>query len=475
MLFNSFDFAIFFGVFVVLYFALRSRVRYQNLLLLAGSLFFYSWWDYRFLALILIISVGVYLAGKKIAELPDGPRRKWWLIGSIVFSLSFLAFFKYFDFFIQSTAEVLQFFGLSANLHVLGILLPIGISFYVFEAVSYVVDIYRRNSLPAKRYTDFLLFLSFFPHLVAGPIMRAKQLLPQIEAQRVVTVALFHEGTYLFLWGLFKKVFVADNLGKFIVDPAFASGDLTGFGYMIALYAFGFQIYADFSGYTDMARGIARWLGFDLPLNFDAPYFSRNPSDFWRRWHITLSNWYRDYVYIPLGGNRGGVWKTCINLILTMLLAGLWHGASWTYVVWGGYQGLLLAGHRLWIALNERASSIKRVTAIFGTAGAVILMLQATMIGWLPFRAQSFEQVRDIASAILFNFAPTATPLKPFLMLVFFSAILLIAEFFQYRLKSPFILWGAPLLIRVIAYLLVIYSIFVFGVLAGTQFIYFQF
>ncbi len=475
MLFNSFDFAIFFGIFVVLYFALRSRVRYQNLLLLAGSLLFYGWWDYRFLALILAISAGTYVAGKFITNSEDERARKLWLIGAIIFNLTFLGFFKYFDFFVESTADVLTFFGLAANIHVLGILLPIGISFYVFEAVSYLVDIYRRHTEPAKRYTDFLLFLAFFPHLIAGPIMRAKQLLPQIEAPRIVTAALFHEGTYLFLWGLFKKVFVADNLGKFIVDPAFASGDLTGFGYMIALYAFGFQIYADFSGYTDMARGIARWLGFDLPLNFDAPYFSRNPSDFWRRWHITLSNWYRDYVYIPLGGNRGGVWKTCLNLILTMLLAGLWHGASWTYVVWGGYQGLLLAGHRLWVALNERSSSIKRVTALFGTAGAIILMLQATMIGWLPFRAQSFEQVRDIGSAILFNFAPNATPLMPLLMLIFFSAILLIAEFFQYRLKTPFILWNASLPLRVFAYLLAVYSILVFGVLAGAQFIYFQF
>jgi len=389
LLFNSLHFLWFFVLVWGAYWVLRRRRRVQNGLLLVASYFFYGYWDWRFLSLILLSTVVDYGCGLAMARSPRGaPGRTRWLILSLVVNLGALGFFKYWNFFVESFQDLLAGFGFDTSAGTLRILLPVGISFYTFQTLSYSIDRWREKAPPERSFIDFAFFVSFFPQLVAGPIVRARDFLPQAGRLRTFRWGDQALGLRLALWGLFKKVVVADNMAP-LVDGTFAQeGELGWLTRLLAVYAFTVQIYCDFSGYTDIARGTARMLGFHFPWNFRMPYFASDPSAFWRRWHMSLSSWLRDYLYIALGGNRRGPRRTYVNLMLTMVLGGLWHGAAWNFVLWGFYQGLLLIVHRLWTGGRERLAGSRA-----GDALRWFVFFQLVCFGWLLFRAESLGQI----------------------------------------------------------------------------------
>ena len=389
MLFNSYTFWLFFGFVFVLCGLSRRNFRLQNTVLLVASYTFYGFWDWRFLSLLLVSTIIDFNVAQWLERAETPRRRKLLLALSLCANLGVLGVFKYLGFFTESMVELLNAFGIDSSLPVLNVLLPVGISFYTFQTMSYTIDVYRRELPATKRFFDFALFVSFFPQLVAGPIERAAKFLPQVLQPRLQNRLRFTEGFYLILLGLFKKVVIADNMAP-IANAIFSRdvSTLSGPEVMIGVYAFAFQIYGDFSGYTDIARGVAKWLGFDLMLNFRMPYFAASPSDFWARWHISLSSWLRDYLYIPLGGNRHGALLTYRNLMLTMLLGGLWHGAVWTFVVWGGFHGLILCLYRFFGTFStatEPRALVRSGPFISGRWLGILVMFHLTCIGWLFF------------------------------------------------------------------------------------------
>ncbi len=334
MLFNSFEFFLFLPCVLLLYYVLSQG--YQNAFLLAASYFFYGFWDYRFLSLLVISTVVDFICGQKIHRAVQSQARRFWLTLSVCTNLGLLGFFKYFNFFCESFTVFLDRFGLSVSSPVLYVVLPVGISFYTFQTMSYTIDIYRRQAEPTRDFLSFALYVAYFPQLVAGPIERSTRLLPQILTCRRVDNEMISDGARLILTGYIQKVFIADSVAPY-VDKAFqAPNGLAWSALLMSLYLFSIQIYCDFAGYSNIARGVSKLLGIDLMVNFRQPYLSTNITAFWRHWHISLSAWLKDYLYIPLGGNRHGRLNTYRNLMLTMLLGGLWHGASWTFVVWGG-------------------------------------------------------------------------------------------------------------------------------------------
>jgi len=337
VIFHSLDFVLFFLVFTAIYWWLPHR--FQNIFLFAGSYFFYGYVHPWFLILIATSTIIDYSAARGMEARPEHKRTFLWM--SIVTNFGMLGFFKYFNFFVDNVAAVLASMGLPWNQPTLRILLPVGISFYTFQAMSYTIDVYKGELHARRNLLDLATFVSFFPHLVAGPIQRASFLLPQVETPRRFSMEKARSGFGLICWGFFKKLVIADNVGV-IANKVFALGDPTFPLLWSGVFAFAIQIYADFSAYTDIARGTSRWLGFELTENFDHPYLARTPADFWRRWNISLSSWFRDYVYIPLGGSKAGEMKWARNVLVTFLLSGLWHGASWNYVLWGAYHGILL-------------------------------------------------------------------------------------------------------------------------------------
>jgi alginate O-acetyltransferase complex protein AlgI len=347
MIFTQPIFALFFALTAGGHWAL-SNARARKLWLLAASYVFYGYWDYRFVGLVLLCTIFDYGVGLLLGRTQAPRARRMLIAASLCMNLGLLGFFKYYGFFAQSLVSALSALGVKADLRTLHVVLPAGISFFTFQTMSYTIDVYRKKLEPQRDFLDFALFVAFFPQLVAGPIVRATQFLPQLEAPRVLANVDVRRGFALFAAGYFKKACLADNIAA-AVDPVFA--DPATFGALDRLLAallYSVQIYCDFSGYSDMAIGAAALLGYELPRNFDAPYFSESVRDFWQRWHITLSTWLRDYLYIPLGGNRGGKFVATRNLMLTMLLGGLWHGANWTFVLWGFLHGLALAVHRFW-------------------------------------------------------------------------------------------------------------------------------
>ncbi|MBN1987260.1 MAG: MBOAT family protein, partial [Prolixibacteraceae bacterium] len=342
MLFNSIDFAIFLPVVFFLYWFVTSKnLPVQNAFLILVSYVFYGWWDWRFLSLIVFSSgvdylVGIYLAKSKIQR-----NRKILLLISIVVNLGFLGFFKYFNFFTESFARAFTLFGKTIEPTTLNIILPVGISFYTFQTLSYSIDIYKRKIEPTNDVVSFFAFVSFFPQLVAGPIERAAHLLPQFYTKRTFEYTKAFDGVKQIFWGLFKKMVIADNCAL-IVNQIFDNyTNYSGSTLLLGTFFFAFQIYGDFSGYTDIAIGTARLFGFELKQNFAYPYFSRDIAEFWRRWHISLTSWFRDYLYIPLGGSRGGTWMKIRNTFIVFLVSGLWHGANWTFIVWGIFNAVL--------------------------------------------------------------------------------------------------------------------------------------
>jgi D-alanyl-lipoteichoic acid acyltransferase DltB (MBOAT superfamily) len=476
VVFNSLQFVWFFALVYAVYRLLPVVIsaerahRAQNWLLLVASYYFYSAWDYRFLALLLASTCVDYACGRILGATADPRKRRLLLTASIAFNLTLLGFFKYFDFFAANLQTLLAATGWHLDFVTLHVLLPIGISFYTFVTMSYVIDVYRREIEPSRNFVDFALFVAYFPHLVAGPILRATSLLPQIARPRRVTSEQMRDGAWLVAWGYFLKVFVADNLAT-LASHVFAAGaHPAGVNVLLGVYAFAWQIYGDFAGYSNIARGISKWMGIELIENFRFPYLALTPQEFWRNWHISLSTWLRDYLYIPLGGNRGGPGRTRRNLLITMLLGGLWHGAAWTFVLWGLYQGLLLIAYRpfepAFAALRSRAALCL----------AWLVMFHLTCAGWLIFRAASVTQLADLARSLVLRFQPRAIDVRGLLApLLLFTGPLLLVHAIEAHADDVLAVPRLRLPVRYAIYAATFYLIFLFGNFGGADFIYFQF
>lgn len=474
MVFNSLHFAAFFVVVYALYRALPHRP--QNWLLLVASYYFYAAWDWRFLGLLIGSTVIDYTCAHAIARTDDRTRRRRWLLVSLAFNLGALGFFKYFNFFAGSFAGLLAVFGMHASVTTLDIILPIGISFYTFMTISYVVDVYRRDIAPCDDLLDFAVFVAYFPHLVAGPILRAAKLIPQIAAPRRITTTQLADGAWLIAWGLFQKIFVADNLAK-VTEAVFApTASPTGLEVLLGVYAFAFQIYGDFAGYSNIARGTSKLMGIELNVNFLFPYFVLTPSAFWRHWHISLSTWLRDYLYIPLGGSRGGSeWATRRNLLITMGLGGLWHGAAWNFVVWGVYQGLVLVIYRSAEEIAARRGRRLPTRPTPGAAALGALMFHVTCYGWLIFRAGSFGQIVSMSTALLTNLVPGPDAARYAWALAAYALPLLVVHAFEAWRDDLLAVFQLPPVWRYAVYGAVLYLMVLFGDFGGSEFIYFQF
>lgn len=476
MLFNSYIFWAFFGVVFLLY--VKAPHRWQNVLLLIASYVFYGSWNWKFLSLILISTFIDFFSSIWIERSRFPWKRKALLALSVCTNLGLLGVFKYYNFFISEFIDLLNFMGFNSSAPALNVILPVGISFYTFQTMSYTIDVYFGKVKPVTNLLDFALFVCFFPQLVAGPIERFNRLMPQIQRPRKLDGDCFVEGLYHVSMGLFKKIVIADNMAT-LTNAIFATevSQLTGPECLMGVLAFAFQIYGDFSGYSSIAQGVAKWLGFELMYNFKMPYFAASPSEFWQRWHISLSTWLRDYLYIPLGGNRQGPGMTYRNLMLTMLLGGLWHGAGWTFIAWGGYHGLILCVYRLFgRPRRDNTEAPVTVTAIALKALAIVWMFGLTLIGWLFFRAESLDQVAGMLSRIVTD--PTLTDRAAYIagMILFLTGPLMVYEFIIY-LKKDDMLWLTrqrwPARAAMYLYL---WSMILFMAPEGVhEFIYFQF
>jgi D-alanyl-lipoteichoic acid acyltransferase DltB (MBOAT superfamily) len=474
MVFNSIQFVEFFLVVYALYRVLPHRA--QNVMLLVASYYFYAAWDWRFLGLLVGSTIVDFFMARVIDASTSAARRRLALIVSLTFNLGMLGFFKYFNFFADSASAVARHLGWHLDTVTIHVLLPIGISFYTFMTISYVIDVYRREITPAKRFLDFALFVAYFPHLVAGPILRASKLLPQIERPRRVTRDQIIEGLWLVAWGAFQKMFVADNLSDLVTTVFGPSAAPGGVDVLIAVYAFAFQIYGDFAGYSNIARGISKLMGIELNINFLFPYFVISPQQFWREWHISLSTWLRDYLYIPLGGSRGSTRRTVRNLMITMVLGGLWHGAAWTFVIWGAYQGVMLVVGRAVDWVGARRGIVIPPGLHWKRVLMGVFMFQVTCYGWLIFRAESLPQIVAFTSLLVRDFRVTANTWEslalPFLEII---APLLVVHIFQARRRSESAVLELDWSTRYVLYGAVVLLIVLFGDFEGAQFIYFQF
>jgi len=410
MLFNSLDFAIFLPlVFLLYWFVAQKNLKLQNVLIVLASYFFYGWWDWRFLSLIIFSTVVDYFVGLKLRTEEKQSKRKVLLWTSIVVNLGFLGFFKYYNFFLENFVNAFSLFGMQVNANSLNIILPVGISFYTFQTLSYTIDVYKKKLEPTDDFIAFSAFVCFFPQLVAGPIERATNLLPQFYNNRIFEYHKAVDGMRQILWGLFKKVVIADNSAEFANQIFNNSADMNGSTLFIGAIFFTFQIYGDFSGYSDIAIGTSRLFGFNLKQNFATPYFSRDIAEFWRRWHISLSTWFRDYLYIPLGGSRGGIWMKVRNTFTIFLVSGFWHGANWTFIIWGALNAiyflplLLTNNNRKNLGVVAEGKLLPSFRELFQIFSTFIL----TIFAWIFFRAESlnhaFEYVSSIFSKSLFT------------------------------------------------------------------------
>ena len=473
MVFTSLHFAAFFVVVYALYRVLPHRA--QNVMLLVASYYFYAAWDWRFLSLLIGSTVVDFLVGRYLGAERPAARRKQALVISLVYNLGVLAIFKYFNFFEESLIALAGWFGWHLDGVTLNVILPIGISFYTFMTVSYVIDVYRRDIKPTTHLLDFALFVAYFPHLVAGPILRASLLLPQIEKPRTISAAQSKEGLWLIGWGCFQKMFLADNLAP-LVESVFGPGASPGgLDVVLAVYAFALQIYGDFAGYSNIARGVSKLLGIELNINFLFPFFSTSIQAYWRAWHISLSTWLRDYLYIPLGGSRGGEWKTYRNLLITMTLGGLWHGAAWTTVLWGTYQGVcLVVGRMVGVKHPENGESLSEISV--RRLLPALLMFQVWCFGLLVFRSTSMAHFAQLSRLVVTDFAPTTITWSALaLPLLQITAPFLVVHVFQARRGSELAPMELPLVVRYALYGAMFWLVLLFGSFQGAQFIYFQF
>ena len=472
MIFTSATFVVFLAAVLVAYRALPHRA--QNVLLLVASYVFYGWWDWRFCSLLALSTVVDFTVARLLSD-AEGARRNRLLAVSLVVNLGILATFKYLGFFAESLSALADSVGLSVDVPTLEIVLPVGISFYTFQTLAYTIDVYRRRLEATDDLVAFAVYVAYFPQLVAGPIERAQRLLPQILAPRRMSWHGISTGALLFGIGLVRKVVVADGVAP-LVDQVFADPTAHPSSHVaLGVFLFGVQIYGDFAGYSDMARGVSRMLGIELVENFQRPYFATNITEFWRRWHVSLSQWLRDYLYIPLGGNRRGRARTYVNLFATMFLGGLWHGAAWTFVVWGVLHGAALAVHKAVMALGARSSSESR-------AGAASLPLRAlgwaaTMtfvwFAWVFFRAEGFANAADVLSSMTAGRGGIGWDRVYTAGL--YTAVLLALDVPQERHRDhcAVLRWPAP--VRGLAYAVAIVLIVAFWRTDATPFIYFQF
>ena len=481
MLFNSISFSIFLPIIFVLYwFFTNKSLKRQNLLLLVASFYFYSCWDWRFVFLLLFSILLDYFSGIKMENSKNSNERKFWLWLSIGINLGFLGFFKYYNFFAENFAEMLQNFGLKVNPWTLKVILPVGISFYTFHGLSYVLDIYFKRIKAERNFVEYAVFVSFFPLLVAGPIERATHLLPQIKVKREFSYEKAVDGMRQILWGLFKKMVIADNCAVFANQIFGNSANASGNELVLGAIFFTFQIYGDFSGYSDIALGTARLFGIDLLRNFAFPYFSRDMAEFWRRWHISLSSWFKDYLYIPLGGNKGGNWMRIRNTFIIFLVSGFWHGANWTFIIWGFLNALFIMPSIILktnrnnleiVAMNKLIPSLKDFFNI-------LLTFSMTVFAWIFFRAENLHYAFNYISGI-FNWSLFAVPkVKPtayatLVLIGFFMTLEWIGREHQFAIQN--ILLKKPRFIRWLFYAFIILLIGLFLQTHETPFIYFQF
>ena len=482
MLFNSLDFAVFLPIVFLLYwFVTNKNLKLQNFLIVIASYIFYGWWDWRFLSLILFSTLVDYTIGWRLSSEENQTKRKILLWMSLLVNLGFLGFFKYYNFFLDNFVTAFSFFGHPINSQGLNIILPVGISFYTFQTLSYTIDVYRKKLIPTKDFIAFAAFVSFFPQLVAGPIERATNLLPQFYKKRIFEYDKAVNGLRQILWGLFKKVVIADNAAQLANEIFNNSADYYGSTLVLGALFFTFQIYGDFSGYSDIAIGISRLFGFNLMQNFNFPYFSRDIAEFWRRWHISLSTWFRDYLYIPLGGSRGGTWMKVRNTFIIFVVSGFWHGANWTFIIWGALNAiyflplLLLKKNRIntnTVAKGKIIPSIKEFYQIGIT-------FSLTVLAWVFFRAENIGHALNYLSTIfsktLFSI-PLFSGRKHGLETAALILVLIVVEWFgrnqQFAIERLGSTWKRP--IRLAMYYLIIIIILLF-MGKEQQFIYFQF
>ena len=478
MLFNSVDFMIFLPIVFALYWLMKGNLKFQNILLLVSSYFFYACWDYRFLFLLIFSTVLDYSTGIKMHEAKSESMKKFWFWLSIAVNLGFLGVFKYYNFFAESMAEALNAVGFQANFWTLQVILPVGISFYTFHGLSYVIDIYKDRIKPEKNFIDYSVFVSFFPLLVAGPIERATHLLPQIQTKRNFNYQQAVDGLRQILWGLFKKMVIADNCAEYANMIFGNSSEFSGSSHLLGVIFFTFQIYGDFSGYSDIALGTARLFGIELLRNFAFPFFSRDTAEYWRRWHISLSSWFRDYLYIPLGGSKGGTWMKVRNTFIIFTVSGFWHGAAWTYVIWGMLNALYIMPSIIW---NTNRSNLEIVAKgrIFPTINELFHMLvtfSMTVFAFIIFRAKdmhhAWNYITEIFSMSIFT-KPVGIRNELVWLIVIFMLIEWAGRENKYALEKFALKWPLPL--RLSFYGLIVLLIFWFRTMNDVAFIYFQF
>jgi alginate O-acetyltransferase complex protein AlgI len=476
MLFNSIEFLLFLPtIFILYWFVFNKNLKYQNSLILVSSYVFYGWWDYRFLSLVFLSTIVDYVIGLNISNQSSKKKQKLLLWVSILFNLSVLGFFKYYNFFVDSWVELFSSVGYEIkSVWTLNIILPVGISFYTFQTMSYTIDIYRKKLEPTKDFISFASFVSFFPQLVAGPIERASNLLPQILKKREFQYEQGIQGLRLILWGMFKKVVIADSLAP-IVDDIFSNyQDFGGGTLWLGVIYFAFQIYCDFSGYSDIAIGTSKLFGFELMSNFKFPYFSRNIGEFWRRWHISLSTWFRDYLYIPLGGSKEGKWKSLKNIIIIFLVSGFWHGANWTFIFWGLFHSILFLPTFMFNKNRKYTSSIIAVNTLLPSLKEFINVVTTFLlvtIGWVFFRSESIGDSFSYLSSMDFNIN-SFTHLSP--KLVFYILTLILVEWTQ-RFDERNLFFNFPKLILRIFVIICVFLILINFKKESQQFIYFDF
>lgn len=479
MLFNSIDFAIFLPIVFILYwFVTNKNLKLQNLLIVISSYIFYGWWDWRFLSLILFSTILDYSIGISLSKQVNQNKRKMLLWISILMNLGFLGFFKYYNFFLANFITAFSFFGTEINANSLNIILPVGISFYTFQTLSYTIDVYKRQLDTTKDFIAFSAFVSFFPQLVAGPIERATNLLPQFYTKRYFDYSKTVDGMRQILWGLFKKIVIADNCAQYANIIFNNSSEYSGSTLVLGAIFFTFQIYGDFSGYSDIAIGTSRLFGFNLKQNFAFPYFSRDIAEFWRRWHISLSSWFRDYLYIPLGGSRGRTWNKIRNVFIIFLVSGFWHGANWTFIIWGALNALYFLP--IFITNNNRNNlNIVAQGKYLPNLKEFLLMSLTfilTVFAWIFFRAENIghatSYINNIFSPTLFEYSEIF-PLGLLLLILFFLSIEWMNRNKQYGLekfnKQKFKFLDVLLLY------IVFWSTVIWNSSKEVEFIYFQF
>ena len=476
MLFNSIDFLIFLPIVLILYwFVLNKTLKIQNLIILLSSYFFYGWWDYRFLSLILLSTLVDYFVGLYLPKQDSQKKQKLLLSCSVLVNLSLLGFFKYYNFFVDSWINLFSSFGYEINsVWTLYIILPVGISFYTFQTMSYTIDIYKKKLKPTKDFIAFASFVSFFPQLVAGPIERAANLLPQILKQRKFMYQQLVQGSRLILWGMFKKVVIADSLAP-IVDNIFSNYQNFGGAtlWLGAIY-FAFQIYCDFSGYSDIAIGTSKLFGFELRSNFKFPYFSRNIGEFWRRWHISLSGWFRDYLYIPLGGSYQGKTKSIRNIFIIFLVSGLWHGANWTFIFWGLFHSILFIPSFIFNKNRKFANTVIAENTFLPTpreffeVGTTFLLVT---VGWVFFRSETIADSFGFLTSMILDFNLNQPVSRK---IIFYLIFLILVEWTQ-RINERDLFYNFPKIIFQIFVIVCVILIIINFKIESQQFIYFDF